>query len=222
MRQSDRRQRFPAGNAQLRSDKVDTGHFLGHGVLDLETRVGLDEGQVRLVVGIDQELERAQAAVVIRRCQANGCGGQTLAGLIRDRRARRPLDDLLMPPLQTALTFAEVGNRAGAVTYNLHFNVTRGGHQALDQQIAVAECRGSLRLATLVRLGDLILGRHHSHAPAAAARYRLEHHRAAVAQRVEELSRPFEFHSGFGTWQHGNVQLDRQRASAGLVAEQLE
>ena len=69
--EADRGQRLSAGDSELGADEVDAGHFLGHGVLDLDARIRLNEGEVRFVVGIDQELEGAQAAVVVGRRQAN-------------------------------------------------------------------------------------------------------------------------------------------------------
>ena len=49
---------------QLRLDQVDAPHFLGHRVLDLQTRIGLDEAEGILCRIVDQEFECAQAPVV--------------------------------------------------------------------------------------------------------------------------------------------------------------
>ena len=58
-------ERGTAGDLELQVNQVETGHLLGHGVLDLQARIGLDEGDgciVALALGIDQELEGAEAA----------------------------------------------------------------------------------------------------------------------------------------------------------------
>ena len=46
------------GDPDLRLDDVDTSHLLGHGVLDLNARIHLDEVE-RAAVHIHQELDRA-------------------------------------------------------------------------------------------------------------------------------------------------------------------
>ena len=45
--EADIGERFAAGDAELGLDKIDTGDFFGDGVFDLETGVGLDEGEVQ-------------------------------------------------------------------------------------------------------------------------------------------------------------------------------
>ena len=96
------------------------------------------------------------------------------------------------------------------------------GHQTLDQQVAVAEGGGCLRLAALECFGELIFGCDHSHAATASACDCLEHHRAAVAERAVKLGRCVEVDGGLGTGQDGDVEFDSKRAGLGLVAEQLE
>ena len=55
------RQRLAGGDADLRFDQVDAGDQLGHGMLDLDAGVDLDE--VEVVGLIDDELDGAGVGV---------------------------------------------------------------------------------------------------------------------------------------------------------------
>ena len=55
------RQPLAGGDADLRLDQVDAGNHLGHGVLDLDAGVDLDE--IEVVVLIDDELDGAGVGV---------------------------------------------------------------------------------------------------------------------------------------------------------------
>ncbi len=66
LQQPELPERFAAGKLQLEFHQVDAGHFLGHGMLDLQARVRLDEreGGVAVVLRrINQELEGTQIVV---------------------------------------------------------------------------------------------------------------------------------------------------------------
>ena len=110
-REAELREAFAGGDADLRLHEVDAEDFLGHRVLDLQARVGLDEGE-RGVVGVvrrvEQELEGARLstpAVAARRMRR---AGDALAQSRRQRRARRDLDQLLVAALDRAFALAEM------------------------------------------------------------------------------------------------------------------
>ena len=63
-------ERLAGRDPELVRDQVATGHELGHRVLDLETRVHLEEGRVAPVV--DQELARAGIDVADSAGEAQG------------------------------------------------------------------------------------------------------------------------------------------------------
>ena len=123
------------GERSWRAHEVDAGHLLGDGVLDLEARVGLDEADESSPrVGVDQELERAEArdsarprASRTRRARA----AARAAPAARPRRGR-DLDELLVAALHAAVALAEVRDRAGAVADDLHLDVARARQQLLD------------------------------------------------------------------------------------------
>ncbi len=57
----------PAATASCDLHEIDAEHLLGHGVLDLQPRIGLDEGERGIAargVAIDQEFEGAEIVVM--------------------------------------------------------------------------------------------------------------------------------------------------------------
>ena len=108
------RERLARGDAQLLLDEVDAGHELGHGVLDLQAGVHLDEEEL-VGCGIgDEELDRARAEVADAAGGVAGRRADALAGLLVEQRRGRLFDDLLVTPLQRALALAEVHDGARA------------------------------------------------------------------------------------------------------------
>src|SRR5207253_9445115 len=108
----------PGGDPKLRLDDVDTGDFLGDGVLDLQTRVDLDEVEGP-GVGVQEELDGPRVRVVSgpRQRERRVAEGPTL-GLAQGRR-RRPLDELLMPPLNRAIALEQVDQVSVEVAQDL-------------------------------------------------------------------------------------------------------
>ena len=62
-----KRQRRAGRDLDLRLDQIDSGHHFGHRMLDLDTRVHLEE--IEIAIGVDQKLDRA-GADIIDRCAA--------------------------------------------------------------------------------------------------------------------------------------------------------
>ena len=159
-------------------------------MLDLKPRIGLDEGECRIVVArglaIDQEFEGAE--IVVMR------GGRKLPGGINDartqaiaqRRARRHFDELLVAPLDGAFTLPEVADRAVMVADDLHLDMARLADQALDIDLVVAESGLCLGLATRIGLLQLRGVFDNAHAAPAAPGHRLDHDGAASAEGREE------------------------------------
>ena len=100
-------ERAPPASCELELDQVDAGHFLGHRVLDLEARVRLDESELGVVaprIGVDQELERAEAVVADRLGHLHGRGGEPgRAARSAETGAGRDLDELLIAPLDACI-----------------------------------------------------------------------------------------------------------------------
>src|SRR5206468_9894409 len=122
-RPSGQRQRLARGDPDLLPDEVERRDQLGHGMLDLEARIQLDERE--RAVRRDQELEGARVAVA--EVQAGALRGPlhrlALDGV--ERRGRRLLDQLLVPALDRALALAAREHAAVAVAEHLDLEMSR-------------------------------------------------------------------------------------------------
>ena len=135
------------GHRDLRRDEVDVEDLLGHGVLDLQAGVHLQEERTLLAAAVvrvvrharDQELDGAGSDVVDGLGRVPRCRVQRVAGRVGQVRRGRLLDDLLVPPLDRAVAVAEDPDRAVGVGHDLHLDVTRGRQVRLDEHGAVAE-----------------------------------------------------------------------------------
>ena len=171
------------GDVQLQLDEVEAGDGLGDGVLDLQARVDLHEGEA-LLVGLVEELDRARVAVAGLEREAHGGGLDLLLLLAREHDAGGLLDDLLVPALAGAVAHARGPGGALAVGDQLHLDVVRVADHRLHEDRAVAERVRGLA-ATRRQRGFETVGVIHPPDPtAAAARGRLDHQRVADALGV--------------------------------------
>src|SRR5271170_6543633 len=100
--------------------------------------------------------------------------------------------------------------------------MARARHHLLDVDVAVAEGSPRLGLAARESPRDLIEMMDRAGAAATAAGDRLDHHRAARAERREELAGFVERGRPQGPAHHGHAAALGQRARARLVAEEFE
>ena len=227
-------ERLARRDAQLSLHEIDPGDGFGDRVLDLKAGVRLDEreaaarlggrtGAIAAVaarIGVDEELERAQAAVLRgaaqaqRRLDDRGAQGGAEVG------CRSGLDHFLVPALGAALAFAEVDEAAGFVAEKLDLDVPGAPDQFLDVQAAVAERALGLGPAALPGLLDLVRRGDDAGSAAASAGNRLDDHRLAVAQAGEELARLLQGRRPVGAAQHRDVRAGRRGARPALVAEE--
>ncbi len=164
------------GDAQLPLHHVETCHFLGDGVFDLNARVDLHE--VELAV-LDEELHGAGVGVVGGADTAAGSLADALAQVVGERRRRGLLDDLLVAALERTVALAEVADVAVLVGENLHLDVARRFEVLFDVDGGVVEVRLALALCRLELLVDLVLGVDDLQAAAAAAAFGLDGDRVA-------------------------------------------
>ena len=168
-------QRLAGRDPHLGLHEVDVGDLLGHGVLDLDARVHLDED---VVAGrVEQELDGAGVAVADLGGEADGVGAHALADRRVEVRGRRDLDDLLVAALHRAVPLEQVDDVAGAVGEDLHLDVPRLDHGLLDEHRRVAERALGLAHAGLDRLAQVAGLVDPAHAAAAAAGDRLDEQR---------------------------------------------
>ncbi len=166
----------------LHAHEVEPGDRLGHGMLDLQARVDLEE--VERAARIEQELDGAGADVPNAprkgdRRRAHAC---TQRGVHGRRRRRRLLDHLLVAALHGTLALEAVNERPVRVTEDLHLHVPRRVEVALDEQRAIAERGERLAPRGLDGFCKRTLGAHHAHPAPPASRGRLDEH--GVAERT--------------------------------------
>src|SRR5262249_3167667 len=134
-----------AGDLDLRTDEIDAGDHLGHGVLDLDA--GVDLQKVEAPAGVEQELHRTRALVAGRPAQSEGRTGEFASHRWSHNRAGRLLEELLVASLDGAVPFTQVNYVPAAVGQHLHLNVPRALHVLLEIDLGRAKRRGGLALA---------------------------------------------------------------------------
>ena len=146
-----------AGRDQhLRLDEVDRGDLLGHGVLDLDAGVHLDEDVAP--VRVEEELDGAGVLVADLAGEAHRVGAHPVPDLGVQARSRGDLDDLLVAALHGAVALVEVDHAAlgaRAVGEDLHLDVARVDDGLLDEDGRVAEGALGLAHAGLDRLAQV-------------------------------------------------------------------
>ena len=168
------RQLFAECHPQLPLHQIDAGNQFGHGMLDLQAGVHLDEEHF-LAVG--DEFDGAGADIVHGGGRLARGGADRFALFGVERRRRRFLDHLLVPPLQRAFALPERKQVAMAVADDLHLDMPGVLHEFFNQHPVVAERRLGLALGADDR-GRKLAGRiHHPHAPPAAAGGRFHQYR---------------------------------------------
>ena len=174
-------QRVALGHGDLLGHQVEPGDGLGDRMLDLDPRVHLQEVK-SIVLGVDQELDRAQPAIVQIFSVRDSRGAD-----LRPQSAGQPrrggfLDELAEPPLHRTVPVAEVDD-AAAVAEQLDLDVAPGLHIALQVHPPVTERRARLGDRALDHVVELRGVRGGPQAPAATAADGLDQHRPADLPR---------------------------------------
>ena len=164
-------ERLARGDAHLGLDEIDVRDLLGHGVLDLDARVHLDEhdlarpGSRRL----EQELHGAGVLVADRTRERDGVPVQVCAHGVVEVRGWRDLDHLLVTALHRAVPLEEMHRLARGIREDLHLDVTRTLHGLLEEHPRVAERALGLAHGLGQGRSEFAEGLHAAHAAPAAA-----------------------------------------------------
>src|SRR5688572_504271 len=153
-------------------------------MFDLEARVHLDEEKGALLV--EQELDRPGVHVAGPTRDRERGRLQAPAERVVDGGRRAFLDHLLMAALGAAVALAERQEAAVRVRQDLHLDVTRPRHRALDEHALVTERRGGLPPRARERVAQPTLVPDEVHADAPAPRDGLHHDRVADPLRGGE------------------------------------
>ena len=208
------------GNAELRLDDIDPGDFLGDGVLDLQARIDFDEVEL-LRVGVQEEFHAPRVREVRGARQRQRRLAELPALSLGQKRRRRPLDHLLMAPLDGAIPLEQMHQIAVEIPQDLDFNVARPPHQLLDVHLVVAERGPGFASRGLDERRKLPCRLDHAHAAAAAAPTGLEHER--VAETPCEVLDPLAVaRQRPGRRQDGHARGQRQGPRRDLVAQRAQ
>jgi hypothetical protein len=116
-----RGKRLAQGDLDLRTDEVEPQRLLGDRVLDLKPRVHLEKIEIPPLV--QQELDRPRSDVADGSSRFDRRPPHRLPQTRVERGARRLLQDLLVAPLNAALTLEQVHDGAEPVSENLKLDV---------------------------------------------------------------------------------------------------
>ena len=171
----------PLGDQDLLAHQIDARHRLGDRVLHLNARVHLEE--IEAPVGVEQELDGPRALVPDRPRRRERRLGQPLAERRIDRRRRRLLEDLLVPPLNRALPLEQVHEMPVPIAQDLHLDMTRRRQVPLEEHALIAEGRPGLPPRRRHRIVQRVRLACDPHAPPATAARRLDQDRHADRRR---------------------------------------
>ena len=204
----------------LRTHEVDAGDLFGHGVLDLNARVHLDEEPFVAVVVVE-EFDRARVVVTDAPGDFDRRVAEIGADFVRQIDRRSHLDHLLVAALHRAVAFVQVKNAAVRIAEDLHLNVLGSRDIFFEKDGGVAE--GATRFAAgLVKKRDEIAFlADHAHAASTAPEGRFDDEREADFFR--DFDRLGAVVDGFlRSGEDGNAEFDRQSARGGFVAHHFE
>ena len=169
-------QRLAGGDPELLLDEIETRDELGHGVLDLQAGVQLDEPEA---VPGDEELGRAGALVRDRAGKRDRRVGDRRPGACREPGRGCLLEHLLVTSLNRAVALSEGLDGALAVGEELNLDVTGALDETLAEDAIVAERRARLAAGRRERRLELLALADGAHAPAATSGGRLDDERQA-------------------------------------------
>ena len=165
-------QGLATGDPELLAHQVQARDLLGDGVLHLQARVDLQEGDGAVLT--HQELARPGALVVgLAKDRLGGLVEPPVLFLAQERRGGL-LHELLVAALQRAVPRGDDDHGAVLVREALGLHVAGSVQEALHEALAAAERGGGLTHRGLVELGDGVPLADHLDAATAAAEGRLD------------------------------------------------
>ena len=208
------------GNEDLRADEVDPGDLLGHGMLDLNARVHLDEEPLVLVVVVE-ELDRAGVVVTDAFGDFDRGVAEFGADVVRQIDRRRDFHHLLVASLHRTVALVQMKHAAVRVTENLHFDVLGPRDVFLEENGGIAEGAPGFIAGFVEERGEIAFLAHHAHAASAAAEGRFDDERETDFLGHAQSCGAFG-HRFLRAGEDGNTEFDRQGAGGGFVAHHFE
>jgi hypothetical protein len=137
---------FTVGDPELLLDKVESRHGLGYRVLDLKPRVDLDE--VKIAVSVHEKLRGPRVLSADALGDRDGVAPSLLPRRVVHRGAGGLLEQLLVPPLDAALSFPQVNHLSPPVGEELELDVPRRTDELLDEEARLPEGRPGLAVGS--------------------------------------------------------------------------
>jgi hypothetical protein len=207
-----------SGDLNLGSDDIDTSDLLSDSVLNLDTRVDLNE--VVAVLLVDQELGGTGVAVLDGLGQSNGISQDLVADIDGEVLGGSNLDDLLVTTLDGAVTLEQVDNVALVVTEQLDLNVLGLVEEALDEDSTVAEGGLGLGGGTLKGITQGSLVADYTHTTATTTEGSLDDNGEAILIS-EGLDFVVVLNGALSTGDNRDVALDSEATSRNLVTKSV-
>lgn len=203
----------------LSGHNINASDLFSNGVLDLDSRVDLDE--VVAVLLVDKELGGTGIAVVDRLGQLDGVGKNGISGLYGKVLGRSNLNNLLVATLDGAVTLIQVDNVAMVVTEELDLNVLGLVKETLNKDGTVTKGRLGLGSSTLKALLEGLRLTNNTHATTTATVGGLDDDGEAILVG-EALDLFVRANSIWGTGDNRNIGSNGKFSGRDLVTEGVD
>src|SRR5680860_718313 len=142
-------------HVDLLTNQVDSGHHLGHRVLDLDPRVHFEE--IEIARWIEQVFDGPSAGVLDRAGEIDGSCQKPLAQHYTHSWRRRLLDQLLVTTLHRTVTLAKCDDVAMVIGEDLDLDVPWLVEISFQVYLRIGEVPFSLATAATERIRQLLL-----------------------------------------------------------------
>ena len=204
----------------LRTHEIDPGDLLGHGVLDLNPGIHLDEKPL-VFVQIEQELDRP--GIVISDLARDPRGGlaQFVADAVVQTHRRSYLHDFLVASLHRTIALVQMQHFAVSVTEDLHFDVLCARDILFEENSRVSKSALRFALSLVQQRIKIACLMDDAHPAPTAAKCRFDDQREPNVRRdLERLCAVVHWIVGSG--KSRDLEFLGQSASRNLVSHQLE
>jgi hypothetical protein len=148
-----RMQRVALGDEDLGAHEIEAGDDLGDGMLNLDTRIHLDEELV--AVEIVEEFDGAGVVVADLAGDADRGGAKGVDDIAGEAETRGDLDDLLVAALDGAVALVEMDDVAVFVAEDLDLDVFGARDVFFEEDGGVAEGAAGLGLGLVEEIGEI-------------------------------------------------------------------
>lgn len=211
---------FAGGDEDLEFDEVSASDFFGDGVFDLDAFVDFEEVEVAFVV--NDEFDRAGVGVLGHFTEfdsgAAGFFADISKGFAVEQRGGGFFDELLVAPLNGAVSLAKVEDFAFAVAEDLDFDVVGVFDEFFDVDVGVAKALLGFAAGGVIALAKRDVVVNDAHASAAAASDGFNH--CGIADFFcGRKGVFFGVHGAGGAGRNGDAGFFGEFAADGLVFE---